>query len=288
MCDRIVSVFTIVDERLCVASSYLVGEGGGEASSEVICWVKQRKCLQSIFTSFSHQAHVTTLRLRKGNMQNLLLTCTSGTGFTFLTLLLSAMLYGRGRKVLTLWGGRECSSSDSGVRANKPGDTSLSSWPVLVLLALDKKRELKGRSQTERKENTGEKKKKRQRKHVESREISVFTKNTVASESKVNVTEKGGGKTEDRFMSSWLSVFLVWKLVWFTENSLRGCHTSFNFQRFPVNQPRTAHLLVTHWSVTTWEPLMAEWLKAVADQCSWVVKTRGGKWKKCHESRRRP
>lgn len=66
---------------------------------------------------------------------------------TFLTLLLSAMLYGRGRKVLTLWGGSECSSSDSGVRA--AGDTSLSSWPVLVLLALDRKRELEGRSQTE-------------------------------------------------------------------------------------------------------------------------------------------
>lgn len=57
-------------------------------------------------------------------------------------LLLSAMLYGRGRKVLTLWGGRECSSSDSGVRAGRPGDTNLSSWPILVLLALDKKREL--------------------------------------------------------------------------------------------------------------------------------------------------
>lgn len=70
----------------------------------------------------------------------------------FPTLLLSAMLYGRGRKVLTLWGGRERSSSDSGVRAGKPGDTSLSSWPVLVLLALDKKRELQGRLQTERKE----------------------------------------------------------------------------------------------------------------------------------------
>lgn len=65
----------------------------------------------------------------------------------FLTLLLSAMLYGRGRKVLTLWGGSECSSSDSGVRA--AGDTSLSSWPVLVLLALDRKRELEGRSQAE-------------------------------------------------------------------------------------------------------------------------------------------
>lgn len=64
-----------------------------------------------------------------------------------LTLLLSAMLYGRGRKVLTLWGGSECSSSDSGVRA--AGDTSLSSWPVLVLLALDRKRELEGRSQAE-------------------------------------------------------------------------------------------------------------------------------------------
>lgn len=72
----------------------------------------------------------------------------------FLTLLLSAMLYGRGRKVLTLWGGRERSSSDSGVRAGRPVDTSLSSWPVLVLLALDKKRELQGRSQTERKEYT--------------------------------------------------------------------------------------------------------------------------------------
>lgn len=68
----------------------------------------------------------------------------------FLTLLLSAMLYGRGRKVLTLCGGRERSSSDSGVRAGTPGDTSLSSWPVLVLLALDKKRELEGRSQMER------------------------------------------------------------------------------------------------------------------------------------------
>lgn len=61
------------------------------------------------------------------------------------TLLLSAMLYGRGRKVLTLWGGRERSSSDSGVRPDRPGDTSLSSWPVLVLLALDNKRELKGK-----------------------------------------------------------------------------------------------------------------------------------------------
>lgn len=62
------------------------------------------------------------------------------------TLLLSAMLYGRGRKVLTLCGGREC-SSDSGVMEDKPGDTSLSSWPVLVLLALDNKKELKGRPQ---------------------------------------------------------------------------------------------------------------------------------------------
>lgn len=170
----------------------------------MICWVKQRKGLQSIFISSSHlqikenQAHLpslqkdllarylTTLRLRKENVQNLLACWASGTAFTFLTLLLSAMLYGRGRKVLTLWGGRECSSSDSGVRANKPGDTSLSSWPVLVLLALDKKRELKGGSPTERKENTGEKEK-RQRKHVESCEILVFTKNT---------SEKGGGKTE--------------------------------------------------------------------------------------------
>lgn len=41
--------------------------------------------------------------------------------------------------MLTLWGGRARSSSDSGVR---PEDTSLSSCPVLVLLALDKKREL--------------------------------------------------------------------------------------------------------------------------------------------------
>lgn len=49
--------------------------------------------------------------------------------------------------MLTLWGGRERSSSDSGVRADKPGDTSLSSWPVLVLLALDNKRELMGRTQ---------------------------------------------------------------------------------------------------------------------------------------------
>lgn len=65
-----------------------------------------------------------------------------------LTLLLSAMLYGRGRKVLTLWGGRERSSSDSGVRPDRPdrpADPSLSSWPVLVLLALDNRRELKGR-----------------------------------------------------------------------------------------------------------------------------------------------
>ncbi|TNN81029.1 NADH dehydrogenase [ubiquinone] 1 alpha subcomplex subunit 3 [Liparis tanakae] len=76
-------------------------------------------------------------------------------GFMFLTLLLSAMLNGRGRKVLTLWGGRECSSSDSGVRAGRPADTSLSSWPVLVLLALDKKRELEGRSQTERNKTKG-------------------------------------------------------------------------------------------------------------------------------------
>lgn len=75
----------------------------------------------------------------------------------FLTLLLSAMLYGRGRKVLTLWGGRERSSSDSGVSAGGPEDPSLSSWPVLVLLALDKKRELRGKSQTERKEYTRKK-----------------------------------------------------------------------------------------------------------------------------------
>lgn len=61
----------------------------------------------------------------------------------FGTLLLSAMLYGRGRKVLTLCGGSDCSSSDSGVSA--AGDTSLSSCPVLVLLALDRKRELEGR-----------------------------------------------------------------------------------------------------------------------------------------------
>jgi len=60
--------------------------------------------------------------------------------------------------VLTLWGGRDRSSSDSGVRAGRPGDTSLSSCPVLVLLALDKKRELQGRSQTGRKEYTGKKK----------------------------------------------------------------------------------------------------------------------------------
>lgn len=59
------------------------------------------------------------------------------------TLLLSAMLYGRGRNVLTLCGGSDCSSSDSGVSA--AGDTSLSSCPVLVLLALDRKRELEGR-----------------------------------------------------------------------------------------------------------------------------------------------
>lgn len=75
----------------------------------------------------------------------------------FLTLLLSAILYGRGRKVLTLWGGRERSSSDSGVRAGRPADPSLSSWPVLVLFALDKKRELQERSQTERKEYTRKK-----------------------------------------------------------------------------------------------------------------------------------
>lgn len=55
------------------------------------------------------------------------------------------MLYGRGRKVLTLWGGRERSSSDSSVGPDRPGEASLSSWPVLVLLALDNKRELKGR-----------------------------------------------------------------------------------------------------------------------------------------------
>ena len=41
--------------------------------------------------------------------------------------------------MLTLWGGKACSSSDSGVRE---GDTSLSSWPVLVLLALYRSREL--------------------------------------------------------------------------------------------------------------------------------------------------
>lgn len=122
----------------------------------------------------------------------MLACCTSCTGFTFLTLLLSAMLYGRGRKVLTLCGGRECSSSDSGVRANKPGDTSLSSWPVLVLLALDKKRELKGRSQTEREKNTRE----------TCCEILVFIKNT--SENRANVSEKGGGREGDQFLSSWL------------------------------------------------------------------------------------
>lgn len=72
--------------------------------------------------------------------------------FPPLTLLLSAMLYGRGRKVLTLWGGSARSSSDSGVRPDKPGDTSLSSWPVLVLLALDNRRELKGRWQRGKRE----------------------------------------------------------------------------------------------------------------------------------------
>lgn len=66
-------------------------------------------------------------------------------GFVFLTLLVSAMLYGRGRKVLTLWEGRERSSSDSGVRAGRPAEPILSSWPVLVLLALDKKRALQQR-----------------------------------------------------------------------------------------------------------------------------------------------
>lgn len=39
----------------------------------------------------------------------------------------------------------------------RPGDTNLSSWPVLVLLALDKKRELQGRSHTERKGYTRKK-----------------------------------------------------------------------------------------------------------------------------------
>lgn len=72
--------------------------------------------------------------------------------FVFLTLLVSAMLYGRGRKVLTLWEGRERSSSDSGVRAGRPAEPILSSWPVLVLLALDKKRALQQRWRTERKE----------------------------------------------------------------------------------------------------------------------------------------
>lgn len=62
------SLVTVLLSRTCANGLGLVGEGGGEANSEVI-------------------------------------------------LLLSAMLYGRGRKVLTLWGGRECSFSDSGVRA---------------------------------------------------------------------------------------------------------------------------------------------------------------------------
>lgn len=55
-------------------------------------------------------------------------------------LLPSAMLYGRGRKVLTL-GGTERSSSDSGVSAGST-EHSLSRSPVLVLFILDNKREL--------------------------------------------------------------------------------------------------------------------------------------------------
>lgn len=42
--------------------------------------------------------------------------------------------------MLTLCGGSNCSTSDSGVSAAE--DTSLSSSPVLVLLALERKREL--------------------------------------------------------------------------------------------------------------------------------------------------
>lgn len=111
---------------------YLVGEGGGEARSEVICSVK------------AHKTFVTSFELKP-------LDCKQGWAATIWislclgTLLLSAMLYGRGRKVLTLCGGSDCSSSDSGVSA--AGDTSLSSCPVLVLLALDRKRELKGREE---------------------------------------------------------------------------------------------------------------------------------------------
>lgn len=99
------------------------------------------------------------------------------------------MLYGRGRKVLTLWGGRECSSSDSGVRANKPGDTSLSSWPVLVLLALDKKREL----QTHRRRGKKTREKKKGKGNMLRVVRSWFAPKT---ESGVNVSEKGGGETE--------------------------------------------------------------------------------------------
>lgn len=245
MCDRIVSVFTIVDERLCVASSYLVGEGGGEASSEVICWVNGENVYRASL-SLSHTKpifpackrtlriarHVTTLRLRKGNMQNLLLTCTSGTGFTFLTLLLSAMLYGRGRKVLTLWGGRECSSSDSGVRANKPGDTSLSSWPVLVLLALDKKRELKGRSQTERKENTGEKKKKKAKEtRWESWDLGFQQKHCCVREQGECV---GKGRRKD-----WEAALRIG--LWAPDFLCFWCESWFDSLRIQMEKKRVSH-----------------------------------------------
>lgn len=109
--------------------SYLVGDGGGEARSEVICSIKANK---TPMTSFENQSPRRWTKM-SSNLWDL----------WFRTLLLSAMLYGRGRKVLTLCGGSNCSSSDSGVSV--AGDTSLSSWPVLVLLALDRRRELEGR-----------------------------------------------------------------------------------------------------------------------------------------------
>lgn len=98
--------------------------------------------------------------------------------------------------MLTLWGGRERSSSDSGVRAGRPGDPSLSSCPVLVLLALDKKSELQGRSQ--RGMNTQWKKDKGGTMRVGKCWFLCESINNFVAVGKKSKLREGGGDTEGR------------------------------------------------------------------------------------------